>query len=143
MSDLHVPIGVAKPAGLFWWISGRAGRREYWASVGCVFAVGLALEYFPGGPKLESALSVMLMFLQIRRVHDFDRSGWWAVAATFATLPVGFVLATFTPLAVAVIGTMALAVALMILIGAVPGSLGDNRFGPPPPFTAKRVLTGR
>jgi uncharacterized membrane protein YhaH (DUF805 family) len=143
MSDPHDQIGVAKPTGWFWWLCGRAGRREYWASVGCVFAVGLTMEYFPGGPRLESALDVVLIFLQIRRVHDFDRSGWWVVAASFATLPAGFALATFTSLVVAIIGSIALAAALTILIGVVPGTSGDNRFGPRPQFTAKRVLTGR
>jgi uncharacterized membrane protein YhaH (DUF805 family) len=143
MSNSDDPAAGMKQTAWFWWLQGRAGRREYWASLGCLFAVGLAMEYFPGGPKLGSALSIVLMFLQIRRIHDFGRSGWWAVAGTFGPLPVAAVLAAASSLEVAVVATILLALALMILVGAIPGSAADNRFGPPPPFTARRVLTGR
>jgi uncharacterized membrane protein YhaH (DUF805 family) len=134
--------GVAKSTSSFWWLKGRAGRREYWASMGCVFAAGLAAEYFPARAPVQMGLGVVLMLLQIRRLHDFNRSGWWAVAAAFA--PVVLVVAFMTSYFIAArLGGLVIALLFVMGVGAWPGDRGDNRFGPSPPFTAQRVFTGR
>ena len=140
--DPHDPIGVPKPRGFSWWLQGRASRREYWTSVALLFGVGLAMEYFPGGPQLETGLGAVLILFQVRRIHDFGRSGWWAVAATLAPAILPLPLVAFDSFAAIMTG-LGLELLFLVMIGALPGNPHDNRFGPPPPFTAKRVLTGR
>jgi uncharacterized membrane protein YhaH (DUF805 family) len=142
MSDPHDAAATAKPSGAFWWLGGRAGRREYGLSVGILFAVGFALSY--AAPIVGDGLSAVLIFAQIRRLHDFNRSGWWALAATLTPLVPAIPLMFMSGqedvgLAVGFLAELA----LIVVIGVIPGSPGDNRFGPPPPFTARRVLTGR
>lgn len=64
---------------------------------------------------LALALSIMLM---IQRLHDFDANGWWAVL-------------TLVPLA-----NLVLYLVLLIM----PGTLGANRFGNPPPPNTTGVI---
>jgi uncharacterized membrane protein YhaH (DUF805 family) len=141
MTDPHDPAGVAKPRGAFWWLRGRAGRREYGVYMVLLFAVSFVLSY--ATPVVNGGLTAVLMFGQIRRLHDFNRSGWWAVGASFAPLipALPLLLGGQEDLGLAV--GFLVELALLIVIGVIPGSPGDNRFGPPPPFTARRVLTGR
>ena len=141
MADPHHPAGVAEPSGVFWWLKGRAGRREYWAHVALLFAASFLLAYAPSIIKIS--LSVVLMFLQIRRIHDLGRSGWWAVAATVAPIVLIVPVMMVASLEVATITGVILELLLIGAIGAAPGDADDNRFGPPPPFTLRRVLIGR
>lgn len=143
MDDPHHPAGLPKPAPWFPWLAGRAGRREYWVFVGVLFGVGLAAEYFPGGPQLSSGLSAVLMLEQIRRMHDCGRSGWWAVAALFAPLIVTIPMVAFGLPAAGLIAAVVLGVVQIIWIGLIRGDADENRFGPPPSFTLKRLATGR
>jgi uncharacterized membrane protein YhaH (DUF805 family) len=142
MSDPHDPAGVAKTIGPFWWLGGRAGRREYAVSVALLFVVGFVLSY--AARLVGDGLAIVLLFAQIRRVHDFGRSAWWAVGAYLAPLVLALPVMMMTgqedaALAVGYLATLV----QIVVIGVIPGSPGDNRFGPPPPFTARRVLTGR
>jgi uncharacterized membrane protein YhaH (DUF805 family) len=140
--DPRDPVAASKPQGFVGWLKGRMSRRESWASVGCLLAVGLIVAYFPGGPKLEVVLGVVPMFLQIRRVQDVGRRGWWAVAATFAPAVLISPRSLIGLLATSLI-SFALEFMLLVVVGVAPGNASDNRFGTPPPFTAKRVFTGR
>jgi uncharacterized membrane protein YhaH (DUF805 family) len=141
MSDPDGPASVAKPRDGFRWLGGRAGRREYGVYVALLLVVSFALSYTP--PIVSIGLTLVLIFTQIRRLHDFGRSGWWAVGASLVPLVPGIPLMmsgqTDLGLAVGVLVELA----LIVVIGAIPGTPGDNRFGPAPPFTARRVLTGR
>jgi len=142
MSDPQDVAAEAKPRGPFWWLGGRAGRREYWVSVALLFVVDFALSY--AAPFVSHGLTVVLIFTQIRRLHDFDRSGWWSLAANLAPLVPAIPLMFLSGQEeVGLAAGFVVELALIIVIGAIPGSSGDNRFGPPPPFTARRVLTGR
>lgn len=141
MTDPHDPVGVAKPQGAFWWVSGRACRREYWVWVVLLILVGLLLSHAP--PGISLALSLGLLFAQIRRVHDLGRSGWWAVAAWLAPIPPAVALFYLANEDAATLAGVGLELILLITIGALPGEPADNRFGPPPPFTIRRVLIGR
>jgi len=137
---MHDPVGVAKPRGAFWWLAGRARRREYWVWVVLLMGAGLLLSRAP--PGINLGLTLALVLAQARRAHDFGRSGWWAPVATMATVvaTLAFVPMGETAARLAGIG---LELALIVLFGALPGDKGDNRFGFPPPFTVRRVLTGR
>ena len=54
-----------------------------------------------------------LLGLMIRRLHDTDRTGWW--------LLIGILLSCLC-----FVGTI-----LLIVFWALPGTAGDNRYGPP------------
>ena len=109
----------------FFSLSQRIGRLRYFTytlfgMIGC--AVLLVLVYLfalllpPDSGRLISTLAFILVknfviplivfVLTIRRLHDFDYKGWWA-------------LSVLMPL-------------ITLLFLCVPGSRGHNRFGPPP-----------
>lgn len=111
--------------------SGRSRRTEYWmftlgyvivlVVLGILMGIGGAL----GDPNGVSGLSITAIALigivvlaliipslavQVRRFHDQDKSGW-------------FVLLGFIPY----IGGL-----IVIVFMCLPGTVGDNRFGPDP-----------
>jgi uncharacterized membrane protein YhaH (DUF805 family) len=139
--DPHDPIGVAKPRGWFWWLAGRAGRREYWVDIGLLFLLSFLLSR--AAPAVSAGFTVVLMSVQIRRIHDLGRTAWWAVAATIAPVVAMFAAWPVMGLEDATLAGVVVELVLIVAIGAWPGEVGENRFGPPPPFTARRVLTGR
>lgn len=91
--------------------SGRATRSEYWwfylAFILAYIAIMIIASQIPVFAMLGLVLSLGAFLPQIaagvRRMHDVDKSGW-------------FLLIPFYNLYLAVI----------------PGTSGDNRFGPPP-----------
>ena len=141
MTNPHDATGVAAPRDLFWWPRGRAGRGEYWTHVAVLFGLNLLLGQI--APAVGFAIAAVYLVVQMRRLHDIGRSGWWAVAAFVGAL------AVTVPLEVLGLSDPAIAVAAvatlvpLIWIGVVPGDREPNRFGPPPPFSVRRVLTGR
>ena len=142
MTDPHSRAGVARPDTAFWWLRGRAGRREYWACIAAIFLVSLVVQR--AGMAADLVVTFVQVGIQIRRLHDFNRSGWWAIVALALALvavvagyyATGFEDPGLAAAAIVVLGTT-------VGMGAVAGTPGDNRFGPQPPFTARRVLTGR
>jgi len=101
--------------------SGRAQRMEYWMFVLFNTLILIALGIIEGaagagagmGPlSLLYSLAVFLpgIAVSVRRLHDTDRSGWW-------------VLISLVP----IIGLIAI-----IILMALDGTPGDNRFGPNP-----------
>jgi uncharacterized membrane protein YhaH (DUF805 family) len=105
---------------------GRINRLPYWGVVllmlvlgaGFNFAVG---DFGPGRPMttgpaiIETLVFVLFLWVglavQIKRWHDRDKSGWWA-------------LLNLVP----VIGTLW----ILIECGFLRGTYGANRFGPDP-----------
>jgi len=102
--------------------SGRLGRVRYigfgvgfwlvfFALVGIVVALGNA----PGGAELVAVLIIALylavmgvtLLLTIQRCHDFNASGWLALLGLIPLVPLIFCL--------------------------IPGTDGENRYGPKPP----------
>ena len=123
-----------------WWLQGRSSRREYWIHVGLLIAVGLALAN--PAPFMSLVGAVVLLFVQIRRVHDLGRSAWWAFAAFVAPLICLPLMRVTSVETVNLVGEL-LTLMMIALVGAIPGDRAANRFGPTPPFTVRRVLTGR
>ncbi len=149
MADPHSAASVAAPSSFLGWVGGRAGRREFWTHVAMLFALSFALSYLPpvlnihrNGVRalLQVSPSVILTLLQIRRVHDLGRSGWWGVAATLAPMVLIVPVMTVAALDVATITGVIFELLLLGAIGAPPGDPDENRFGPPPPYTLRRVL---
>jgi uncharacterized membrane protein YhaH (DUF805 family) len=122
-----------------WWLRGRSSRREYWLYIGLMFALGAILKTPPIG---DFGMWLIALFVQIRRVHDFGRTGWWALAASVAPL-LCVPLILITTEEIANIVGVAIGLVLVTGIGVPPGDAGENRFGPPPSVTVRRLLTGR
>ncbi|WP_269087168.1 DUF805 domain-containing protein [Kribbella sp. ALI-6-A] len=103
--------------------SGRARRKEFWIFTLVSFVVSAVLysvdraigtDYDNGSGLLSGIYSLVVLLPTLavtwRRLHDTDRHGWW-------------ILIGLIPF----IGTIAL-----IIILALDGTSGDNRFGPDP-----------
>jgi len=104
--------------------TGRARRKEYWLFV-LLYIIALVvttvIDAFTGTLDPMSGIGILsgLVYLGffvpgiaviVRRLHDIDKSGWWA-------------LIMLVPL----IGGIALLVFMCL-----DGTKGDNRFGPDP-----------
>jgi len=101
--------------------NGRAPRSEYWFLVLANFLMGTTVGAVCAliGGKSALVLGMGLLFLAIflpslaamvRRLHDTNSSGWWA-------------LLSFIPY---------LGGPIMLIWCCIPGTQGDNRFGPDP-----------
>ena len=112
-------------------LRGRANRKEYWLFVAILFAVGMAMSYVV--PAASTVGSGVVAYAQIRRLHDVGRSGWWvaAILAAQIALTVGLYLAFGSEDAMYVAAAV-LTLIPIIWIGALPGTPGENRFGPAP-----------
>jgi uncharacterized membrane protein YhaH (DUF805 family) len=97
---------------------GRARRPEYWWFFLFYYLVLFGLSLVDagitaaGGPGVTSFLAILALFLpllavQVRRLHDTDRSGW-------------FLLLSFIPL---------IGVIILIVFWCQRGTEGPNRFG--------------
>ena len=104
--------------------NGRARRKEYWlfilfASLG--YIVTAVIDLMTGSFDEISGFGILsgLFFLglvipsisvQIRRLHDQDKSGWWVLIGLIPGL-----------------GTL-----ILLVFMCLPGTNGDNRFGADP-----------
>jgi uncharacterized membrane protein YhaH (DUF805 family)/phage shock protein A len=108
--------------------SGRSGRQEYWWFVLANYLVAVVLSIAVTSLYSVTAINLsiisFLYFLvlmcpslavSIRRLHDIDRSGWW-------------VLLGFIP----ILGSLAL-----IVLHCLPGTAGENQYGPLPKAIGK------
>jgi uncharacterized membrane protein YhaH (DUF805 family) len=138
MTD-DVSAQEAPPRKVFPWLAGRSSRREYWVYVGLLLIISYSIH---APPIIGLVLTLALIWVQIRRLHDFGWHWRWALVAAAAPLVVLPLMIIASEETVVGVGAMVV-LPIVILIGAVPGNSGDNRFGPPPPFTLRRVLTGR
>ncbi|WP_447973115.1 DUF805 domain-containing protein [Nitrospira sp. Kam-Ns4a] len=97
---------------------GRIPRSKFWLFM-LWYVLGLvgvlALDVVAGA---EGVLAGLLMLaalwpslaVQVKRLHDFDYSGWWLLASVIPLVGLGIFLAC----------------------GIHKGTAGDNRFGPDP-----------
>jgi uncharacterized membrane protein YhaH (DUF805 family) len=118
---LGVPPGHMTPGQLYLGLRGRIPRRTYWLhGVLSLLLLGIVINGLLAIANVDNdtaAKLVNLVFLwpliavSVKRQHDFDFSGWWA-------------LIHFIP----AIGSLV----LLLVDGAVPGTPGPNRFGPAP-----------
>lgn len=125
---MMTPIDWAKrPLERYSDFSGRSSRPEYWWYVlaYCIAylvvsviesIVGLNGMIGPYGPVtvlLSLACLVPGVAVTIRRLHDTDRSGWWAL-----------------------LGIVPLANLVLLYFLVLPGTDNVNQFGSPPPDLA-------
>lgn len=113
------------------WLSGRANRKEYWLFIAAVFGVGLVLSSLP--PAGQSVGVGVVTMVQIRRLHDIGRTGWWVVANLGLQVVTAVGLIAANPPASVFSAVVAVVTLIPIAwLGALPGEPFENRFGPPP-----------
>lgn len=125
---------------------GRSGRREYWLFIIgwlLIGAVSVWVDRVTNSYNFRTGIAVFESFwffsfilpwtaATVRRLHDADWSGWWAIAFLAvnvwlyaAAMPLAWPHMRFSwPLAAA--GVLAWAIVM-----ALPPSRGENRFGKP------------
>jgi uncharacterized membrane protein YhaH (DUF805 family) len=106
-----------QPSGLgqYFTLRGRKNRAQYWRFYAFTFVLGLIVGLFSGGNETMIVLFTFAMIWPgisnlVRRLHDFNRSGWWWLLCCIQ--PIGWVVA--------------------IVIGLIGGTDGDNDYGPEP-----------
>ncbi|MBQ3943110.1 MAG: DUF805 domain-containing protein [Elusimicrobia bacterium] len=94
---------------------GREGRKVFWLFTLNMFVVSFLLSLISTGLSTVISLLVLLpsLGLTVRRLHDIDFNGWW-------------ILIGFIPF----IGSI-----VLIIFACLPGTEGENRFGPAPTST--------
>lgn len=122
--------------GRYFDFRGRSRRREYWMFVlftlVAILLAGIVMILTVGSFRTQAELARMfttwagfamvpliipLIAVTVRRFHDLGLSGWWLVA-----LPVGAVIPAID----------ALVPFAHIVVMALPGRKGSNRFGENP-----------
>ncbi|QOL16374.1 DUF805 domain-containing protein [Dickeya dianthicola] len=120
---------------------GRIGRRDFWLGMVIVLALMVGLFMLAGTGWLETQKAafvlVVLMWplaaMLVKRLHDRNKSGWWALLLVVAwmlgngnwsMLPVlgQWGVGRFLPTLITVM--------LLLDCGAFVGTAGVNRFGP-------------
>jgi uncharacterized membrane protein YhaH (DUF805 family) len=104
-------------------ISGRAPRSEYWWWIVFLIVANIVLGFLDGlvfgwsedsaailGPLFGLAVFLPSICVAGRRLHDRDMSAWWLLL-----------------MLIPVIGSL-----ILLVIYALPGTPGPNRFGPDP-----------
>ena len=91
--------------------SGRAQRSEFWWFFLFVLVITLLMNAAPTIVPLLYfiAMLIPLLAVMVRRLHDLNQSGWWALAWVAPILNW-----------------------LLLIWMAFPGTVGPNRFGPDP-----------
>ena len=113
------------------WLRGRAGRLEYWVWITVI--VAWAALFVVANDELPQRVLATVLWLQlIRRLHDFGRTGWWIAAFPFVEIVRTVLADRFGEAAWPVLLVTSMMLGGFILIGAIPGSSGGNRFGSPP-----------
>jgi uncharacterized membrane protein YhaH (DUF805 family) len=109
--------------------SGRIGRREYWfASIGLgvLAGIGAAMTGTKSGGSqafgtiLLISLAWPWLAVSVKRWHDRNKAGWWALLPLTSVIPV-----------IGLIGP----IWTFVEQGCLAGTVGSNRFGPVPQTT--------
>ena len=139
--------------------NGRARRSEYWYFVLFGILINLGTTVIEGLIKATSGATIpistlasLALFLpnlavNVRRLHDTDRSGWllggfyiYCIVAVIAALPMIFSTttsgATFGSTSMIVISILALGAIgygiFLFVLTVLPGTNGTNNYGPDP-----------
>ena len=113
---------------------GRLSRRDYWLLVFLPFFVIAYLNEVQadlfGTPNLSTWLQVITLWPVLvvlsRRFHDLNLSGWWALLYFVPPIAIG----AAERMHLIEYGTW-IKVTGLVALGLVPGSVGENSFGPP------------
>ncbi|WP_027710600.1 DUF805 domain-containing protein [Dickeya chrysanthemi] len=120
---------------------GRVGRRDFWLGMVIVLAliVGLFVLASTGWLETQKAAFMLVVLLWpltailVKRLHDRNKSGWWALALVLAWMLGNGNWAMLPPLGQWGVGRFLptlIAVMMLLDCGAFGGTAGANRFGP-------------
>ena len=119
---MSFPDAVRTALSRYATFGGRAARPEFWWFVLFLVLVQVAASFIDYalfaaegrfgivGPLVSLALFLPYLAVGARRLHDTERTAWWLLIA-------------FVPLIGAIV---------LIVLCALPGTPGPNRYGPPP-----------
>ena len=107
----------------------RIDRKVYCAVVLLLFAIGAVCGLLH--IKVGSATTIPLAMVMLRRLHDFNRSGWWVVAILGGPALLMVALAPIAPPTVTAPFVGLLSLVWIVWLGTVPSDPFENRFGPP------------
>ena len=127
---------------------GRASRSEFWWYVPALlivaFFVGvpaLALSFIPYAPYILAYAFVLAIFTPtlaviVRRLHDTGRSAWWSLGFVVSAIyepasllaPPGLDALFWLVYIILLLYNIAL-----IVLMALPGNCGENKYGAAPP----------
>ena len=115
------------------WLDGRASRREYWLWVAPLMVVDMAIAALVPAAALFAVvpISIAVFLVTIRRFHDF---GWSGFAVPLMNVGFGvcsLALRALLDKSSAALVTLVLSFAVLVAVGAWPGQLVANRYGPP------------
>ena len=110
-------------------------RKVFWIATAVLLALGIGLSFIPGVSKSGGyGIGVAMIWLFTARLHDIGRSGWWQAwlyAVQIALVAAGAV-AGDEALSLMTVAGLALQLIFTVVLGAIPGQAGPNRFGPAP-----------
>lgn len=122
-------------------MSASSGTQPSFARVGIfgVFGIGVILSYL--------VLLIPMIAVQVRRIHDTNRSGWWLGAfwilyvaylfvmfsGVFSTISPGSPPNIYSAGAIGILGLAMFVYSIVLLVfWCIPGTRGANRFGEDP-----------
>lgn len=111
------------------YLGGRGDRKEYWVVVGGLTLIGVIVSLF-GGDIGYATLGPML-FMMVRRLHDFNRSGWWSAAIIMGPPALMIAAAPIAPPETTAPFIILMSLVWTVWLGAVRGDPHENRFGAP------------
>lgn len=142
---------------VFFALDGRINRKQYWVSALPFVSVVTLLDLYIGAMiganapdasvtvKNTAAIASFTVALypniaiMLKRLHDFNWSGWWTVPLAVLSLMTSITSPRITAAGTQSIEEAAFSFALtsifcvpLILLGIRRGDTGVNRFGPPP-----------
>ncbi|ACT04998.1 protein of unknown function DUF805 [Dickeya chrysanthemi Ech1591] len=120
---------------------GRVGRRDFWLGMVIVLALIVGLFVLAGTGWLETQKAAFMLVvllwpltaILVKRLHDRNKSGWWALALVLAWMLGNGNWAMLPPLGQWGVGRFLptlIAVMMLLDCGAFGGTTGANRFGP-------------
>ena len=119
-------------SGLKNFLRGRSTRREFWVSVIILIVVNITVEGVTENALLTSAISLPAwLVIAQRRLQDFGRSGVWGLSPFFSSFLLGVLKGAGAPISDYVLSVAIglITVAIILVIGLIPGDRQENRFG--------------
>lgn len=108
--------------------SGRADRKEYWITCLFIFFVMYLLVFLKPYPLAMFAIFITscipFMSLSVRRLHDFNFSGFWELLIVIIMYLVLYTKLMFF--------TNFISFFYFIILGVIKGTPTTNRYGEPP-----------
>ena len=127
---------------------GRAARQQFWLVNVALFALGAVLLWgsltlFDDMLSPQALLLIPIVWvglaLTVRRLHDRNKAWWWVLIFVILpealTTPLDSVDPSASPSVAAIVLALVgagLSLWALVELGFLPGTKGDNRFGPDP-----------